>query len=131
VAVALSCILPAGACASGVSGARAGAGAATSSSVYSREFLREGQFAPRGTLYDAIAAERPEYLQPRSGSTGLGVLPDAYLDGVRLIELDMLRQIPAQWVAEVRYLRAPIASAKFRRDHPAGVIVVKLRPGVH
>ncbi|MFN2565987.1 MAG: hypothetical protein ABR499_13405 [Gemmatimonadaceae bacterium] len=86
--------------------------------------MRSDEIPQQGSAYDVIAAARPEFLRPRAGTFGQPVLPAAYLDGVQLAELDMLRLVLAAWVLEIRYLRAPIASARLRRNLEAGAILV-------
>jgi hypothetical protein len=91
----------------------------------SRYVVRADEFLQAGSVYDLIAAVRPEFLRPRMSDRGLqqSVLPVAYLDGVQL-DLAMLRQIPILWVVEIRYLHATAASTRFGRRHEAGAILV-------
>lgn len=94
--------------------------------VESRRVVRADQFPDRGSVYDVIASMRPEFLRPRPSARlpHTSVFPAAYLDGVLLDDLGLLRQIPVTWVVEVRYLNPPEAMMRFWRNHEAGALAV-------
>ncbi len=94
-----------------------------------RHVLAGDQIPNSGSAEEVIAALRPEYLQPRAGVKGSSdnALPVAYLDGEPLLDLSYLRLIPAASISEIRFLRAPEASARFRRRHDGGAILLTSR----
>ena len=95
----------------------------------SRDRMVGDQIPSRGSIEDVLRALRPEFLLSRAGSRGAANAqpPVAYLDGVLLDDLSMLRQIPAVTIAEILFLRSTQASVRFRRHHPGGAIVMVSR----
>ena len=94
----------------------------------SREILRFDDNAARySDVYDAIEHLRPEFLLVHDqGSTRMA--PVAYLDGVRLADLDMLRLVPASRVLEIRWVRPNETSALYEfRPHLGGGIFVRTK----
>lgn len=86
----------------------------------SREVLPLDDNAARYlNLYDAIEHLRPEYLRVRhDGPTTLA--PVAYLDGLRLIDPEMLRHVPVAGVVEVRWVRPNLTSPLYGSRHQLG-----------
>jgi hypothetical protein len=79
-------------------------------------------------LYAAINQLRPAYLVTRGASTlGVGTAPEVvqvYVDGVRKGDLQVLHQINAIDVKEVRHLSATEATQRFGTGNTLGAIVV-------
>ena len=86
----------------------------------SREVLPLDENAARySNLYDAIEHLRPEYLRVRQdGPTTL--TPVAYLNGVRLADLTMLRHVLVSGASEVRWVRPNMTSALYGSRHQLG-----------
>ena len=83
----------------------------------------------RPTLYEALARVRPEFLRPRN-STPLepsGSLAAAYIDGVLIGDVNVLRDVTTTRVREVRYLSRQHAEIWFGRQHRGGAIVITTR----
>ena len=74
-------------------------------------------------LIDALHQCRPHFLIARGGRIG----PVAYLDGVRLIHLDLLRDVRTREVVEVRFLSGLEATTRFGAGHTDGAILVTTR----
>jgi hypothetical protein len=79
-------------------------------------------------LYAAINQLRPAFLVTRGASSlGVGAAPEVvqvYVDGVRRGDLQVLRQINAVDVKEVRHLSATDATQRFGTGNTMGAIVV-------
>ena len=71
------------------------------------------------TLYDAIQRLQPSWLRSPSGSleTTVGV----FVNGVRVGDLDFLRQYPATQAQEVRYLNPREVQAELTTRQAAGL----------
>ena len=95
----------------------------------SRDVITAESIPRSGSVEEAIMALRPEFLRAREGPKGSSdaAQPVAYLDGTLLVDVGMLRQIAASSIAEIRFLRPTEASARFRRSHPSGAIVLTSR----
>jgi hypothetical protein len=104
----------AGACYTAGSTPPAGAG------FVSREVLPiDRETARFSNLYEAIEHLRPEYLRVREdGPTTL--TPVAYLNGARLADPTMLRQVPTWSVVDVRWVRPNQTSILYRSSHQLG-----------
>jgi hypothetical protein len=81
--------------------------------------------------YDAISRLRPNWLAPH-GAMGsdpaLSQSATVYLDGQLYGAIETLRNIPAYYVAEIRYYDVTQAGARFGiRGGTAGVIEVKMK----
>lgn len=98
----------------------AGANRPASANFVSREVLPIDSEAGRfSNLYDAIEHLRPEYLKVREdGPTTL--TPVAYLNGVRLADPTMLRNVPISTVVDVRWVRPNQTSILYRSSHQLG-----------
>ena len=79
-------------------------------------------------LYAAINQLRPAYLVTRGvSSLGVGTVPEVvqvYVDGVRKGDLQVLHQINAIDVKEVRHLSATEATQRFGTGNTMGAILV-------
>ena len=103
--------------------------AASRATAGPRDRLMGEEIPRRGSMEDVLLALRPEFLRVRSGIKGAtdAYPPVAYLDGVLLDDLSVLRQIPAASIGDVRFLRPTEASVRFRRHHPSGAVVMVSR----
>jgi len=83
------------------------------------------------TLLDMLRDIRPEFLQNRARTTRVGgpTEPVVYVNGLRLMELDMLRHVATRSLVEVRYVRGVDAVARYGLDHEAGVMLVTAKTG--
>jgi hypothetical protein len=78
------------------------------------------------TVYDAVIALRSNWVRPRgpdSFTTPSQVI--VYLDGIRLGDVERLREFQPTLVASVRYLDGIAAQARWGVGHSAGVIEVR------
>lgn len=85
---------------------------------------------PRGTLYEALRALRPRWLQARSSGSLRDPQPQTprvYLDGQPFGRIGDLRSLLPDDVGEVRFLSASDATTRFGTNHLAGAIVVTTR----
>ncbi|HEY4305219.1 MAG TPA: hypothetical protein VGM82_12160 [Gemmatimonadaceae bacterium] len=89
-------------------------------SVITRDEMLAGHYA---TVYDAVAATRSMWLQPRGPDSFL--LPTVvwvYVDGVRLGGIDAMKTMQPQLVNTVRFYDGAAATSRWGVDHGAGVI---------
>jgi hypothetical protein len=98
----------------------AGANPSPRANFVSREILPiDSDVARFSNLYEAIEHLRPEYLKVREdGPTTL--TPVAYLNGVRLADATMLRNVPIWSVVDVRWVRPNQTSILYRSSHQLG-----------
>jgi hypothetical protein len=78
-----------------------------------------------GSVYDAVAKLKPEWLTSRGPTSVTDPTPtsaDVFMNGILLGKADYLRQVRVLDVSEMRYWRAGEASARFGMGHPRGVI---------
>lgn len=117
---AFAAMLLAAACASGGSGGR------SSNNVISAEQIA----ATRAQhAYEIVEQLQPGWMTsrgPQSLTNPGAPHPTAsvYLDGIHAGDLEYLRTIAANNIAEIRYYTAAEASARFGMGHPRGVIAV-------
>ncbi len=72
---------------------------------------------------EVIRNLRPNMMVPRGTSTSpVPVL--AYVDDVRLVDLNSLMTIPANRIREIRYINARDATTRWGTGHGSGVILV-------
>jgi hypothetical protein len=80
------------------------------------------------TAFDVVERLRPHFLRPRGPTT---VVSDTrlvvYQDNLNLGGVDMLRQIRAAELQEIRFLSASDATTRFGTGHPGGAIIVTTR----
>ncbi|MBL8989275.1 MAG: hypothetical protein JNJ80_23570 [Gemmatimonadetes bacterium] len=82
------------------------------------------------TAHDIVQRLRPNFLRGRGPtSTGSRAVPLArvVVDGTPRGEVDLLKQIPAMTIREVRYLKATDASVQFGTGYDGGAILVFTR----
>ena len=91
-------------------------------SVITREQMMAGRFT---TAYDAVAALRSVWLQPRGVDSF--IVPSivwVYVDGVRWGGVESLRNVQPRLVNTLRFYDGPSATARWGVDNGAGVIHV-------
>ncbi|MFQ6046823.1 MAG: hypothetical protein ACE5PT_10795 [Gemmatimonadales bacterium] len=90
----------------------------------SRNVLTAAELAglPYDNAYDAIRRLRPTWLQRRAG--GQAAYPVLFIQDNRVGELDQLRSIPLQDVAEIRFINARDATTRWGTGYRGGVIQV-------
>ena len=78
--------------------------------------------------YEAIAELRPEFLRvtPTLGNAVAG-RPDLRINDVPAGDLEWLRAIPANTVAEIRFVRAVDTVLLYGARYPAGLLMVRLK----
>ena len=112
-----------GACASGSESA----GPSRSRNLITAE---EMMAVPHSSVFEAVRALRPRWLQARSGATFSSPqrqTPRVYVDGQLRGELDeMWTMLPSE-VGEIRYMSASDATTRFGTNHIAGAIVITTR----
>ena len=113
-----------GACASaGQGGARRGSG----------DILTAEEVAPWGAqdLYVVVQRLRPKWLQVREAVTTQGRMPmSIIMDGTRQEgSLDLLRNIRASDVEEVRYLNSRDATTQYGLSMMSGALIITTRRG--
>lgn len=80
------------------------------------------------TVFDAVQRLRPAWLMPRYAAGTRGY-PAVYVGSQRYGEVETLRTIETDNVAEIHYFDAVAASSRFGRNVPFGVIQVILDVG--
>lgn len=90
----------------------------------SRNVLTAQELAelPYDNAYDAIRRLRPTWLQRRAG--GQAAYPVVFIQDSRAGDLDRLRSIPLQDVAEIRFINARDATTRWGTGYRGGVIQV-------
>jgi hypothetical protein len=81
-------------------------------------------------LYEALSQLRPAFLRSRNNLPGV-TTPAApvqvYIQGMRMGEIEHLRQIVAKSVAEVRFLEPQQAISRFGGNNTGGAILVVMK----
>lgn len=80
--------------------------------------------------YELIARLRPRWLQSRGAASirdPTPQLPVVYVDRIRMGGLEVLRNLNATDILELRYYSAPDATTRYGTDHAGGVIEVYTR----
>jgi hypothetical protein len=90
------------------------------SSVLTAEDLRAAH-VPR--LLEAIERVRPTFLHTRAPRRDQSAV--VYVDGTRVGDVLMLRDIPVADVVEVVFVRASDATTRFGTDHTGGALLVR------
>jgi hypothetical protein len=88
--------------------------------VITRDEMLKGNYV---TVYDAVAARRSMWLQPRGPDSF--VLPSivwVYIDGARAGGVEILRNMQPRLVNTVRFYDGPSATSRWGVDNGAGVI---------
>lgn len=81
------------------------------------------------TALDIVQRLRPQWLRARSQGFGGGITASVYVDDVRFGDLDSLRSIPAQSVAEIEWIDAGTATQRWGTGNMGGAILVRTRRG--
>jgi len=86
-----------------------------------RDVVTRGELATVNdlTVYDAIVRLRPRYLHGRGG-----FYPKIYVDNLPYGEMESLRALRVDGIAEIRYLDAVTATTRFGTGHTGGAILV-------
>ena len=124
LAAALTAATVTAACASS-----GGSGGTTSTS---REVITTGELMeiPHGSVYEAVRALRPRWLQARAGASVRSPQRQTamvYIDGQLRGGLSELWNLLPTEVSEVRYMSASDATTRFGTNHIGGAIVVTTR----
>lgn len=120
----LLALLVATATASGCGSARGPHNASRDADVITQEELERSNI---GSAYHAIERLRPRFLRVRGPSSVTNAAADrvvVYVDNARMGYVDVLRDMQASEIVEIRYLNAPDATSRFGTGHTAGVILV-------
>ena len=110
----------AGACGS----ARTPSTAIRNSDVITAEELERSNI---GSAYHVIERLRPRFLRVRGPSSVTNAAADrvvVYVDNTRMGYVDVLRDMQATDILEIRYLNAADATSRFGTGHTAGAILV-------
>lgn len=102
-------------------------GASRSRNLIAAEELME---VPHSSVYEAVRALRPRWLQARAGASMRNPqreTPRVYLDGQLFGGVDQLWTLLPGEVGELRFLSASDATTRFGTNHFAGAIVVTTR----
>lgn len=86
--------------------------------------------AQTGTARQAIERLRPRFLRVRGPSTISSPEADrivVYVDNARMGGVDVLDQLRAEDITEIRYLGSADATSRYGIGHSAGAIVIKRR----
>lgn len=103
---------------------RTGATAPRNADVITAEELER---SGTGSVYQAIERLRPRFLRARGPSSIQDPAADlvvVYVDHSRIGYADVLRDMQANEIREIRYLNASEATSRFGTGHAAGVILV-------
>ena len=98
----------------------------------SRNLITEAELmeVPHSSVYEAVRALRPRWLQARAGATFSSATQQTamvYIDGQLRGGLDeMWRLIPGE-VSELRFMSASDATTRFGTNHIGGAIVITTR----
>lgn len=102
-----------------------GAGPRSSSNVLTRQEISVSPYSSTNA-YEAVEKLRPTFLRPRTTSSGPGILPELFVDGVRKGSIELLKSIASSEIAEIRYVSVIDATTRYGMNVPAGVLDVKL-----
>lgn len=72
---------------------------------------------------EVVQSLRPTMIRPR-GTSSSQYQVVAYMDDVRLVDLNGLATIPSERVKEIRYINARDATTRWGTGHGSGVILV-------
>ena len=98
----------------------------TDRTIVTREELVHTHYA---NLYDAVAALRHNWLQPRGADSFSNPSQvRVYLDNVSLGSTESLRNLPANSVMYMKWFDGVSATTRWGTDHAAGVIFLSTRP---
>lgn len=120
--VLVAALLSAGCASSGESG-----GPSRSRNLITQEELMA---VPHSTVYEAVRALRPRWLQARSSATLRSPEPQTarvYIDGQLRGALDELWNLLPTEIDEIRFMNASDATTRFGTNHIGGAIVITTR----
>jgi hypothetical protein len=103
------------------SGGTTGGGGGDRNKITSEQLAR----VPANNAYEAIRVLQPQWLDSRgANSIGAGAATTAivFVDGTRGGDLEFLRSVPINTLAEIRFLSPGEASARYGMGLPRGVI---------
>lgn len=84
--------------------------------------------ANTGSAYDVVQRLRPQWLRARSApSFGGNFVVMVYVDNIQFGEVEALRSIPAQSVAELEWIDATTATQRWGTGNAGGAIAVSTR----
>ncbi|HEV8215099.1 MAG TPA: hypothetical protein VGP95_04670 [Gemmatimonadaceae bacterium] len=89
-------------------------------SLITREEMLNGNYV---SVYDAVAALRSIWLRPRTSDSNTNVVW-VYVDGSRVGDVGVLKEMQPRLVNTVRFYDGPSATSRWGVDHAAGVIHV-------
>lgn len=93
----------------------------------------EMQSRPYSSLHHAVAALRANWVRERPPSDHRGVAPEraqVFLDGLRVGDVEYLRQLQVGDVESVRYLSITEAATRFGHQADAGpILLITLKQG--
>ncbi len=122
--ILLALLVAATATATACGTARTGPTATRNADVITAEELERSDI---GSAYQAIERLRPRFLRVRGPSSIQDPAADrvvVYVDNSRIGYADVLRDMQASEIREIRYLNAGEATSRFGTGHAAGVILV-------
>lgn len=85
---------------------------------------------PHSTVFEAVRALRPRWLQARAGATFSSREPQTarvYIDGQLRGGLDEMWNLLPSEVSEVQFMSASDATTRFGTNHIGGAIVIMTR----
>lgn len=92
------------------------------------EMQKHGRYS---NLYDVIEILRPRWLQPQGGGdTFMGAegRVQVHMDGARLGDVAVLRNLAPAGVTSISWLRPHEASSRYGFDHSHGAIIISTSP---
>ena len=117
-------------CASAPSADQGGTGSPRRSDLVTSEEIASAH-ADINTAYDALARLRPNWLAPRgamSSNGGAANYAAVFVDGQQTGDINALRNIPAYYVADIRYYDVTQAGARFGiRAGTGGALEVRMK----
>ena len=117
-------------CASGKSGDPGGSATPRRSDLVTAEEIASTH-ADLNTAYDALARLRPNWLAPHgsmSATATAGNYAVVFVDGQQTGDINALRNIPAYYVADIRYYDVTQAGARFGiRAGTGGALEVRMK----
>ena len=77
------------------------------------------------TAYEVVSRRRPDFLTRRTQGNIVVVYAWVYVDGRLAGNVNMLHDMPAELVAEIRFVNGDQATMRYGGDHVAGAIEIK------
>lgn len=79
------------------------------------------------SAYEVVSRLRPEFLRRENDGMGRLIEPMVYVDGIAAGPVWILSDIPANKIAEIRYVTPEDAFLEHGPRHAGGIIAVKMR----